>query len=142
MMIWFAGILQNTRCNNTNENKTNKKTLSCKCGVFYTITRIDWHYVTSVCFTANTQITHFSFQVLVRRKSLFQFFGLYLHFFSWVNGNTCFWARPSKIAQASFLPMDYFFGCVLEETHGTTPTWKPEGIAKCRLEICNWVVRN
>ena len=70
-MTWFAGILRNTRCNKTNENKTNQKTLSCKCGVFYTITRIDWHYVTSVCFTANAQITNFSFQVLIRRKSLF-----------------------------------------------------------------------
>ena len=71
MMIWFAGILQNTSCNKTCENKTNQKTLSCECGVFFTITRFDWHYVTSVRFTANTQITNFSFQVLVRRKSLF-----------------------------------------------------------------------
>ena len=62
-MIWFAGISQNTSCTNSNENKTTQKTLSCKCGVFYTITRIDWHYVTSVRFTANTQITNFSFQV-------------------------------------------------------------------------------
>ena len=25
MMIWFAGILQDTCCNKTNENKTTKK---------------------------------------------------------------------------------------------------------------------
>ena len=43
MMIWFAGILQNTCCNKTNENKTNKKkTLSCECSVFYTITHVDY----------------------------------------------------------------------------------------------------
>ena len=41
MMIWFAGILQYTCCNKTNENKTNKKMLSFECGVFYTITRVD-----------------------------------------------------------------------------------------------------
>ena len=70
MMIWFAGISQNTCCNKIDENKTNKKTVSCECGVFFTIKRIDWNYVTSVRFTANTQITNFSFQVLIRRKSL------------------------------------------------------------------------
>ena len=40
-MIWFADILQNTCCNKANENKT-KKTLSCVCGVFYTIARTDY----------------------------------------------------------------------------------------------------
>ena len=40
MMIWFAGISQNTCCNKTNNNKANQKTLSCECGVFYTITRV------------------------------------------------------------------------------------------------------
>ena len=42
MMIWFAAILKNTCCNYTNENKTKKNTLSCECGVFYTITRVDY----------------------------------------------------------------------------------------------------
>ena len=47
MMIWFAGILQNTCCSKTNENKTNKKHWqSCECGVFYTITRV-YHRVIS-----------------------------------------------------------------------------------------------
>ena len=36
MVIWFAGILQNTCCNKINENET-KKTLSCEYGVFYTM---------------------------------------------------------------------------------------------------------
>ena len=46
MMIWFAGILQNTCCNQTNENKTNKqKTLSCEFGVFYSMTRIDYRVI-------------------------------------------------------------------------------------------------
>ena len=40
MMIWFAGILQKTCCNKTSENKTNQKTLSCECGVCYTITHV------------------------------------------------------------------------------------------------------
>ena len=141
MMIWFAGILQNTCCNNTNKNKTNKKTLSCKCGVFYTITRIDWHYVTSVCFTANTQITHFSFQVLVRRKSLFQFFGLYLHFFlEWIGTHLFGRALPRSHKLLSY-PWTTFLDAFLKKRMAP-PSWKPEGIAKCRLEICNWVVRN
>ena len=45
MMICFAGILQNTSCNKTNENKTNKKTLSCEFGVFYSITRVAYRVV-------------------------------------------------------------------------------------------------
>ena len=49
MVIWFAGILhvQDTCCNKTNENKTNKqtKTLSCECGVFYTITRVGFRAI-------------------------------------------------------------------------------------------------
>ena len=45
MMIWFAGILQNTCCNiKTNQNKTNKK-LSCECSVFYKITRVDYRVI-------------------------------------------------------------------------------------------------
>ena len=45
MMIWFTGILQNTFCNKTNENKTNKKTLSCQFGVFYSIARVDYRVI-------------------------------------------------------------------------------------------------
>ena len=46
-MIWFAGILQNTSCNKTNENKTNKKTLSCEFAVLYSITPVDYRVVSS-----------------------------------------------------------------------------------------------
>ena len=45
MMIWFAGISQNTSCTNTNENKTNQKTLSCEFGVFNSITRVDYRVI-------------------------------------------------------------------------------------------------
>ena len=46
MIIWFAGIVQDTCCNKINENKTkNKNPLSCECGVFYTITRVDYRVI-------------------------------------------------------------------------------------------------
>ena len=45
MMVWFAGILQNNCCNQTNKNKTNQKTLSCECGVFFTIMRVDYRVI-------------------------------------------------------------------------------------------------
>ena len=46
MIIWFAGILQDTCCNKTNENKTkNKNPLSCECGVFYTIMRVGYRAI-------------------------------------------------------------------------------------------------
>ena len=45
MMIWFAGVLQNTSCNKTNEIKQTKKTVSCECGAFYTNTRVDYEAV-------------------------------------------------------------------------------------------------
>ena len=56
------------------------------------------------CVLLQTQITNFSFQELVRRKSsFFSIFWTPPPFFSWVNGNTSFWARPPKIAQAFLL---------------------------------------
>ena len=89
-----------------------KKTLSC----------VWCHASDRVCFTANTQMTNFSFQVLVRRRSLFLIFldpsSLFL--LDWLIGNTSFWAHPYKIAQAFFPAHGLLFGCVLEETHGTT----------------------
>ena len=45
MMIWFAGILQNTCCNKTDENKTNKKNHWVECGVFYSITRVVYRVI-------------------------------------------------------------------------------------------------
>ena len=116
MMIWFAGVLQDTCCNKTDENKTNKKkTLSWVWCLFHNYARIDWHHVTSVRFTANTQIANFSFQVLVRRKSLFfNFLDSTLIFFlsEWKH---IFWARPPKIAQAFRLLLDYFLDAFLKK---------------------------
>ena len=99
---------------------------------------------TSVRFTANTQITNFSFQVMSTSKIIiFQFFGLYLHFFlEWMETHLFGRALPRSHKLFPLL-LDYFCGCVLEETHGSTNvTWKSEGSAKCGEEICNWVVRN
>ena len=76
--------------------------------------------VSHQCSTANTQITNFFISGTSTAKMiLFQIFGLYLHFFLELMETHLFWARPFKIAQAFSLPLDYFFGCVLEETHGT-----------------------
>ena len=48
MMIWFAGILQDSCCNKTYENKTNQtKTLICECGLFYTIRRVDYRVISN-----------------------------------------------------------------------------------------------
>ena len=88
-----------------------KKTLSC----------LLCHASDRVCFTANTQMTNFSFQLLVRRRSLFSIFldssSLFLP--DWL-GTHIFGSTLTRSHQLFFLPMDYFFGCVLEETHGTT----------------------
>ena len=46
MIIWFAGILKDTCCNKTNENKTkNKNPLSCECGVFHTTILVDYRVI-------------------------------------------------------------------------------------------------
>ena len=49
MMIWFAGILQNTCCNKTNQNKTNKKLWVVSVVSFTqqcdTITRVDYRVI-------------------------------------------------------------------------------------------------
>ena len=142
MMIWFAGISQNTCCNKTNENKTNKKTLSCECGVFYTITHIDWHYVTSVCFTANTQITNFSFQIIVGRKSLFFIFLDSTSIFFASEWEHIFLGAPSQDRISFFsCPWITFLDTFLKK-RTAPPTWNSERSAKCWIEICNWVVRS
>ena len=88
-----------------------KKTLSC----------LLCHASDSVCFTANTQMTNLSFQLLVRRRSLFSIFldSSSLFLLDWL-GTHIFGSTLTRSHQLFFLPMDYFFGCVLEETHGTT----------------------
>ena len=90
-----------------------KKTLSCV-----------WRHASDrVCFTANTQMTNFSFQVLVRRRSLFLIIldstSIFLLELEWL-GTHLFGRALTRSHKLFFLPMAYFFGCVLEETHGTT----------------------
>ena len=109
-----------------------KKTLSC----------VWCHASDRVCFTANTQMTNFSFQVLVRRRSLFLIFldpsSLFL--LDWL-GTHLFGRTLTRSHKLFFLPMDYFLDAFLKKRMAP-PSWKPEGIANCRLEICIWVVRN
>ena len=86
-----------------------------------TLSYVRCHASDQVCFTANTQMTSFSFQILVRRRSLFLIFldsgSLFL--LDWL-GTHFFGRTLTRSHKLFFLPMDYFFGCVLEETHGTT----------------------
>ena len=88
-----------------------KKTLSC----------VWCHASDKVCFTAKTQMTNFSFQVLVRRRSLFSIFldSSSLFLLDWLGAHLS-GRSLTRSHNLFFLPMDYFFGCVLEETHGTT----------------------
>ena len=88
-----------------------KKKLSC----------VWCHASDRVSFTANTQMTNFSFQVLVRRRSLFLIVldSRSLFLLDWL-GTHLFGRALTRSHKLLFLPMDYFFGCVLEETHGTT----------------------
>ena len=94
------------------------------CGVskqFRAFTYIDLHASGRVCFTANTQMTNFSFQVRQRSHPL----------------NTSFWADPYKIAQVFFPAHGLLFWDAFLKKRMAPPSWKPEGIAKCRLECCN-----
>ena len=109
-----------------------KKTLSC----------LLCHASDSVCFTANTQMTNLSFQLLVRRRSLFLFFldSSSLFLLDWL-GTHLFGRALTRSHKLLFLPKTTFLDAFLKKRMAP-PSWKPEGIAKCRLEICNWVVRN
>ena len=86
-----------------------------------TLSYVRCHASDQVCFTANTQMTSFSFQIPVRRRSLFLIFldsdSLFL--LDWL-GTHFFGRTLTRSHKLFFLPMDYFFACVLEETHGTT----------------------
>ena len=115
--------------------KQTKKTLSCECGVFYKITHIDWHYVTSVCFTANTQITNFSFHFhFIFLDSTFIFFAS-----EWEH---IFLGAPSQDRTSVFsCPWITFLDAFLKKRMAP-PTWNSERSAKCWIEICNWVVLN
>ena len=76
------------------------------------------HWVTFECrisvFAWKTQTNSFNFRCVGNQ---FIFFGLLRHFFQgwWTH---MFWARPLKMAFFSTIVLR--FGCVLEETHGTT----------------------
>ena len=102
-----------------------KKTLSC----------VWCHASDRVCFTANTHMTNFSFQVLVRRRSLFSIFldSTSIFLFAWL-GTHLFGRTLTRSHKLFFLPMDYFFGCVLEETHGTTFL---EARGDCKMQAGN-----
>ena len=78
-----------------------KKTLNC----------VWCHASDKVCFTANTQMTSFSFQVLVRRRSLFLIFldSSSLSLLDWLETHL-FGRALTRSHKLFFLPMDYFFG--------------------------------
>ena len=107
-----------------------KKTLSC----------VWCHASDRVSFTANTQMTNFSFQVLVRRRSLFLIVldSRSLFLLDWL-GTHLFGRALTWSHKLLFLPMTTCLDAFLKKRMAP-PSWKPEGIAKCRLE--NWVVRN
>ena len=126
--------------------QTKKHWQSCECGVFYTITHIDWHYVTSVCFTANTlntlQITNFSFQIIVGRKSLFCIFLDSTSIFFESKWEHNFLGAPSQDRTSFFsCPWITFLDAFLKKRMAPPPGIR-ERSAKCWIEICNWVVRN
>ena len=78
----------------------------------------------------------------VRRKSLFfSIFWTRPPFFSWVIGNTPYWRALSRSHKLFSCPWTTFLDAFLKK-HMAQPTWKSKGIAKCRVKICNWVVRN
>ena len=117
--------------------KQTQKTLSCECGVFYKITHIDWHYVTSVCFTANTQITNFSFQIIVGRKSLFFIFLDSTFIFFASEWEHIFLGASSQDRTSVFsCPWITFLDAFLKKRMAP-PTWNSERSAKCWIEICN-----
>ena len=75
--------------------------------------------VASVCsLWKHKQLTHLISGASEINK--LSFFGLLCHFFRGRMDAHCFWARPLKIAQGFFSTFLLRFGCVLEETHGTT----------------------
>ena len=55
MMIWFAGVLQKTCCNNANKNKANKKHWVVSVMSFNIFKQIDWHYVVRQYVLLQTQ---------------------------------------------------------------------------------------
>ena len=130
-MIWFAGILQNTCCNRINENKTKKNTELCVVFLHNFAHSLTWsHMHQTECVLLRTHkwlIFHF-------RYADNHYFSIFLDSLSIFFLEHILLGGPLQDRTFFFsCPWTTFLGCVLEETHGTT---------KCRLEICNWVVRN
>ena len=118
-----------------------KKPLSCVWCLLHnfahSLTLVHMHQTECVLLQTHKWL-FFLFQG--RRRSLFfNFFGLSLHFFSWTHLLGWTLTRSHKF----FFPAHglLFWDAFLKKRMAP-PSWKPEGIAKCRLECCNWVVRN
>ena len=126
----FLGAPSQDRARQTDCLTCGQKKLSC----------VWCHASDRVSFTANTQMTNFSFQVLVRRRSLFLIVldSRSLFLLDWL-GTHLFGRALARSHKLLFLPMTTFLDAFLKKRMAP-PSWKPEGIAKCRLE--NWVVRN
>ena len=112
-MIWFAGILLNTSCNNDNKNKTKNIELWVGCLLTQLRALSEILKVSRQCVL----LTNFSFRVLVLRNHIF---------FRFLDSTAPFFYTKSKhgapsqdLTRPFFLPFP-FFGCVLEETHGAT----------------------
>ena len=124
-----------------------KQTKNTELWVWCLLTHSSAHWLTlcgaSVCCTVNTQITNFSISGTTTSKIIY--FLLFLNstskFFLTVNGT--FLGAPFQDRTTFFFTtLVLFFGCVLEETHGSRK-WR----AECREQTfnqgyCNWVVRN
>ena len=120
MVICFADILQNTCCNKINENKTTKNKVVIVVSNLQRYARLLTFCHISVFYCKHTKKLTFLFQVLVHRKSLFFSFLASTSIFFLSGWKHIFFGRAlSRSHKLFFLPLDYFFGCVLEETHGT-----------------------
>ena len=145
MMIWFAGILQNTCCNKINENKT-KKPLSCVWCLLHnfahSLTLCHMHQTECVLLQTHKWLIFFS-GTSTSTIIIIQFFWTLPPFFFLSDWKHIFsFGRALKKSHQLFsCPWTTFLDAFLKKRMAP-PSWKPEGIAKCRLEICNWVVRN
>ena len=131
MMIWFAGILQNTCCNNSKKIQQKKHWVVSVMSFNYA------HWVSHQCVRyENTQKKHTNLTHLVSGASeinIFIVFGLLRHFFlGWMDAH--FLGAPSqdrKWGFSTFVRCVMHFGCVLEETHGAAYS---EGVREVRKE--------
>ena len=89
------------------------------------------------CVLLQTQITNFSFQILVRRKSFFSNFLDSTSIFFLSEWKHIFLGAPSQ-DRTSFFPCSWttFLDAFLKK-RVAQPTWKSQGSAICWVEICN-----